>query len=70
MGITLIWVEHDMQLVGDLADEIVVLNFGTKIAEGKPDQVLNDPNVVRSYLGTKAESPFAPSLSPRETGEG
>jgi branched-chain amino acid transport system ATP-binding protein len=53
---TIIWVEHDMQLVGDLADEIAVLNFGTKIAEGKPDHVLNDPMVVKSYLGTKAES--------------
>jgi len=70
IGITMIWVEHDMQLVGDLADEIVVLDFGTKIAEGKPDQVLNDPNVVRSYLGRKAESPLTPSLIPRGRGEG
>jgi branched-chain amino acid transport system ATP-binding protein len=52
-GITLIWVEHDMQLVGDLADEIGVLNFGTKIAQGKPKEVLNDPEVIRTYLGTK-----------------
>jgi branched-chain amino acid transport system ATP-binding protein len=54
MGITLIWVEHDMQLVGDLADEIGVLNFGTKIAQGKPKEVLNDPEVIRTYLGTRA----------------
>jgi branched-chain amino acid transport system ATP-binding protein len=53
MGITLIWVEHDMQLVGDLADEIGVLNFGTKIAQGNPKEVLNDPGVIRTYLGTK-----------------
>jgi energy-coupling factor transporter ATP-binding protein EcfA2 len=66
----MIWVEHDMQLVGDLADEIVVLDFGTKIAEGKPDQVLNDPNVVRSYLGRKAESPFTLSFIPRGEGKG
>jgi branched-chain amino acid transport system ATP-binding protein len=57
IGITIIWVEHDMQLVGDLADRVVVLNFGTKIAEGSPEEVLNDPNVVKTYLGTKAESP-------------
>jgi branched-chain amino acid transport system ATP-binding protein len=56
IGITMIWVEHDMQLVGDLADEMVVLNFGTKIAEGKPEEVLNDPQVVKTYLGTRAES--------------
>ncbi|HMK75175.1 MAG TPA: ABC transporter ATP-binding protein [Thermodesulfobacteriota bacterium] len=54
MGITLIWVEHDMQLVGDLADEIGVLNFGTKIAQGKPKEVLNDPEVIRTYLGARA----------------
>jgi branched-chain amino acid transport system ATP-binding protein len=53
-GITLIWVEHDMQLVGDLADEMAVLNFGTRIAEGKPEEVLNDPQVIKTYLGTKA----------------
>jgi branched-chain amino acid transport system ATP-binding protein len=51
LGITMIWVEHDMQLVGDLADQIVVLNFGTKIAEGDPTKVLSDPQVVAAYLG-------------------
>jgi len=54
IGITMIWVEHDMQLVGDLADRIVVLNFGTKIAEGEADAVLNDSRVIQAYLGTKA----------------
>lgn len=52
LGITMIWVEHDMQLVGDLADQIVVLNFGTKIAEGEPESVLSDPQVVAAYLGS------------------
>jgi len=55
-GMTIIWVEHDMQLVGDLSDRIVVLNFGTKIAEGKPEEVLNDPQVIKTYLGTKASA--------------
>lgn len=53
IGMTILWVEHDMQLVGDLADRIVVLNFGTKIAEGNPDDVLRNPEVIRSYLGSK-----------------
>ncbi len=56
MKITIVWVEHDMQLVGDLADQVAVLNFGTKIAEGKPDDVLRDPMVVESYLGTRADA--------------
>ena len=55
-GITIIWVEHDMQLVGDLADRIVVLDFGTKIAEGKPEEVLSDPQVVKTYLGTRVSA--------------
>jgi branched-chain amino acid transport system ATP-binding protein len=52
IGITMIWVEHDMQLVGDLAEKTVVLNFGNKIAEGPPEAVLKDPNVVKAYIGT------------------
>ncbi len=51
LGITMMWVEHDMQLVGDLADAIVVLNFGTKIASGAPVNVLNNPEVIAAYLG-------------------
>ena len=54
MGITMIWVEHDMQMVGDLADRIVVLNFGHKLAEGDPGDVLNNPQVIDAYLGTGA----------------
>jgi len=56
IGVTIIWVEHDMQLVGDLADWVVVLSSGTKIVEGVPEVVLRDPAVIKTYLGTKAES--------------
>ena len=51
LRIAMVWVEHDMQMVADLADRICVLESGTPIASGTPDEVLNDPRVVRAYLG-------------------
>ena len=45
-------VEHDMGFVMDIADRIVVLEFGTKIAEGTPMAVRANPDVIKAYLGT------------------
>jgi branched-chain amino acid transport system ATP-binding protein len=44
-------IEHVMKTITSLADKIVVINYGMKIAEGKPFEVLRDPNVVKAYLG-------------------
>ena len=48
---TMIWIEHDMQLVRDLADKVLVLHYGKELAFGSPDQVLSDPEVIEAYIG-------------------
>jgi branched-chain amino acid transport system ATP-binding protein len=48
---TIVWIEHDMQLVRDLADKVFVLHYGRQLATGAPIEVLADPRVVQAYVG-------------------
>jgi branched-chain amino acid transport system ATP-binding protein len=51
LSVAMIWIEHDMQMVADLADRLHVLDYGRTLASGTPQEVLRDPRVVTAYLG-------------------
>lgn len=59
-GMTVIMIEHDIGVVMDISHRLIVLDFGRKIAEGRPEELVDDPWVKKAYLGEDEEAPAAP----------
>jgi len=59
LQVTILLIEHDMRMVMDISDRILAINFGKQIGEGSPEEIQNNPEVLKAYLGEEESTDAA-----------
>ena len=68
-GMSVLFVEHDMDMVRDISDWVIVMAQGSVVAEGRPDEVMADPAVIDAYLGGHHDAPLTEEDEQRQLAE-